>query len=280
MKKARTPRRSGATQGRKKTGRPSRTSKVRQKTKPVAKKTTYSKSFPPQRPPIQTYKVQDMSQIFRVCGISLTQEKELKIWHHYRLLTAWNQIHNFTRIRDFKEIMIKHFVDSFMVAKLIELPESLLDIGTGPGFPGIPIKVIRPEIHMILAERIQKRVLFLNEVKKRLGLTDLEIIGRRIDKNFSVPVHGVITRAFASIAETLPKVAGCLLPGGVVIFMKGPSVDEEIKKAQRIIEGRYILEKDIAYTLPIKGHKRRLVIFRRLCNEENLTASVTGPDNS
>jgi 16S rRNA (guanine527-N7)-methyltransferase len=229
-----------------------------------AKATTYSKSFPPKRPSLQTYKIHDMRHIFQACGISLSTEEEVKTWKHYKLLARWNQIHNLTRIRDFKDIMIKHYVDSFLVANLVDLPESLLDIGTGPGFPGIPLKIVRPQIHLILAERIQKRVLFLAEVKKKLGLANVEIIGRRIDKNFSEPVNGVITRALGSIAETLPKLAGCLLPGGVVLFMKGPKVDEEIKKAQRIIEGRYLLEKDTAYTLPIKGHKRRLLTFRRL----------------
>ena len=248
----------------------SRITSLRRKTKAAtqpkqaAKRSTYSKSFPPQRSALQTYKISDMRQIFKQCGISLTQEKELKVWRHYRLLSSWNQMHNITRIRDFKGVMIKHYVDSFLVANLVDLPDSLLDIGTGAGFPGIPLKIIHPEVRIILAERIKKRVMFLTEAKKRLGITDVEIIGRRIDKNFSVPVHGVITRAFASITQTLPKLAGCLVTGGVVILMKGPSVDEEIKAAQRVSEGKYILEKDIAYTLPIKGHRRRLIIYRRL----------------
>jgi 16S rRNA (guanine527-N7)-methyltransferase len=229
-----------------------------------AKAATYSKSYPPKRPSLQTYRIHDMKHLFQACGISLNTEEETKTWKYYKLLSKWNQINNFTRIRDFKEIMLKHYVDSFLVAKLFDLPESLLDIGTGPGFPGIPLKIIRPQIHVILAERIHKRVAFLNEVKKRLSLTDMEVIGRRIDRNFSVPVKGVITRAFASIAETLPKVDGCLLPGGAAIFMKGPKADEEIKNAQRVMEGKYILEKNIAYTLPIKGHKRRLIVLRRL----------------
>lgn len=250
-------------------------SRPRQKTKALskvkrvgkrtpAKATTYSKSFPPRRPSSQAYKIHDMKHLFQTCGISLSTEEEVKVWKHYKLLTQWNQTYNLSRIWNFKETMIKHYVDSLLVANLTELPESLLDIGTGPGFPGIPLKIIRPQVRVILAERIQKRVAFLKEVKRRLSLSGLEIVGHRIDKNFSLPVSGVITRALGSIAETLPKLAGCLAPGGVVILMKGPKVDEEIKNAQHIIEGHYILEKDIAYTLPIKGHKRRLVIFRRL----------------
>jgi 16S rRNA (guanine527-N7)-methyltransferase len=229
-----------------------------------AKATTYSKSFPPKRPSHQSYKIHDMRHIFDACGIRLSTEEEVRIWKHYKLLSRWNQIYNLSRIRDFKEVMVRHYVDSILVADLIELPESLLDIGTGPGFPGIPLKIIRPHIRIILAERIQKRVVFLNEVKRKLSLSDLEIIGRRIDKNFSEQVQGVITRALGSISETLPKLSGCLLPGGQVILMKGPKVDEEVKRARPIIKGHYILDKDIAYTLPMKGHKRRLLVFRRL----------------
>ena len=229
-----------------------------------AKATTYSKSFPPKRPSHQGYKIHDMRHIFDACGIKSSTEEEVKIWKHYKLLIKWNQAHNLTHIRDFKEVMVRHYVDCILVAGLVDLPESLLDIGTGPGFPGVPLKIIRPHIRIILAERIQKRVVFLNEVKRKLSLSDLEIIGRRIDKNFPLSVQGVITRALGSISQTLPKLSGCLLPGGVVIFMKGPRVDEELIKARPIIQGQYILEKDIAYTLPMKGHKRRLLVFRRL----------------
>ena len=105
-------------------------------------------------------------------------------------------------------------------------------MGSGPGLPGIPLKIARPGVSMILAEPRGARAEFLEEVCDRLKLDDVEVFAGKVGPKFPRKVRGVITRAVASIPETLDRVADCLEPGGRMIFMKGPDCDAEIAEAR------------------------------------------------
>jgi len=171
---------------------------------------------------------------------------------------------NFTRLLNLKDIAIKHFIDCLIVPELYPLQFPLLDVGTGPGFPGIPLKIIYPDKKIILAEGVQRRVEFLKKVREELELPNLDIIGRNINPFFAYPVQGVITRAVEDIRNTLSNVLTCLNTGGEVYFMKGPNVDPEIKLAEKEFSEFYRLEKDIAYTLPKTQHQRRLLVYKKI----------------
>ena len=174
------------------------------------------------------------------------------------------QKQNFTRLVSLKDIAIKHFIDCMMVNKLIPLRFPLLDMVTGPGFPGIPLKIlVGPEKKIILAEGVQKRVNFLKMVREELDLQNLDIIGRNVNSDFQYPVEGVITRAVEDTRNTLGNVIGCLQVGGCVYLMKGPNVDPEIEVALKHWGDYYQLEKDKSYTLPNTPHDRRLLVFRK-----------------
>ena len=182
----------------------------------------------------------------------------------YQLLMENQQKQNFTRLVSLKDIAIKHFIDCMMVNKLIPLRFPLLDMGTGPGFPGIPLKIlVGPEKKIILAEGVQKRVNFLKMVREELDLQNLDIIGRNVNSDFQYPVEGVITRAVEDTRNTLGNVIGCLQVGGCVYLMKGPNVDPEIEVALKHWGDYYQLEKDKSYTLPNTPHDRRLLVFRK-----------------
>ncbi|MCJ8275906.1 MAG: 16S rRNA (guanine(527)-N(7))-methyltransferase RsmG [Bdellovibrionales bacterium] len=182
----------------------------------------------------------------------------------YQLLMENQKKQNFTRLTSIKDIGIKHFVDCMMVNKLIPLKFPLLDMGTGPGFPGIPLKIIvGQEKKIILAEGVQKRVSFLKKVREELKLENLDIIGRNITDEFEYPVQGVITRAVEDAQNTLGNVINCLQTGGCVYLMKGPNVGPEIEVALKKWGDYYKLEKDRSYTLPNTPHERRLVVFRK-----------------
>lgn len=182
----------------------------------------------------------------------------------YELLMEHQKKQNFTRLLNLREVAIKHFIDSLMVLKVAGLQFPLLDVGTGPGFPGIPLKIALPDERIILAEGVQKRVEFLKIVREDLGLKKLDIIGRNVNPDFMYPVQGVITRAVEDARNTLGNVLQCLQTGGRVFLMKGPNCEPEIEPALKAWGEYYELEKNIAYSLPHSQHERRLLVFKKI----------------
>ena len=188
----------------------------------------------------------------------------------YVLLMKNQEKQNMTRLTSIKDIAIKHFIDSIIINKHTPLKFPLMDMGTGPGFPGIPLKIILgPEKKIILAEGVQKRVSFLKTVREELDLKNLDIIGRNVTTDFVYPVQGIITRAVEDARNTLGNVMNCLQTGGCIYLMKGPNVDPEIEAAVNVWGDYYSLEKNKSYTLPNTEYHRRLLVFRKIKHKEN-----------
>jgi 16S rRNA (guanine527-N7)-methyltransferase len=205
-----------------------------------------------------------LADIFRNHDFAhITHEQRRKLAHFYRLLMQTQGKENFTRLLKIKDIAIKHFIDCLIVAQLTELTFPLMDVGTGPGFPGIPLKILFPERKIILAEGVQRRVEFLKKTREEMDLKNLDIIGRNINPYFAYPVQGVITRAVEDVGNTLSNVLTSLQTGGKIFLMKGPNVDPEIKAAEALKEF-YKLEQDVAYTLPRTEDKRRLLVYKKI----------------
>jgi 16S rRNA (guanine(527)-N(7))-methyltransferase RsmG len=202
--------------------------------------------------------------ILKRCGIALTSDQVDLLWSYHQRLRAANTRLNLTRIHNFENMVLKHYVDSLLIVNLVELPSPLIDMGSGPGLPGIPLKIARPEIQMILAEPRGARADFLSEVCAELGLRGIEVYPRKIGPSYPGRVRGVITRAVGSVAETLERVAECLVPGGKMIFMKGPECDHEIAAARQEHGKLFRLTADRAYEIPGTPHKRRLLVYERL----------------
>ena len=138
-------------------------------------------------------------------------------------------------------------------------------MGTGPGFPGIPLRMITPASkRIILAEGVQKRVEFLKKSREALKLENLDILGKNINREFVYPVGGVITRAVEECGNTLSNVVNCLQMHGKVFLMKGPNVQPEIDRALKDWGHHFELEKNIPYLLPRTTHERRLIVFRKI----------------
>lgn len=208
-----------------------------------------------------------LADIFRNHEFTLVNhEQRMKLAHFYRLLMENQEKENFTRLLKLRDIAIKHFIDSIVILKYTKLQFPLLDVGTGPGFPGIPLKIMFPEEKILLAEGVQRRVEFLKHVRQEMSLQNLDIVGRNINNNFVYPVKGVITRAVEDISNTLGNVLSCLQIGGRVYFMKGPGVGPEIEMAKKNWSEFYKLVEDTAYVLPQTPHERRLVVYEKIKN--------------
>lgn len=191
------------------------------------------------------------------------------------MLRSANAELNLTRIHQFENMVLKHYVDSLLVLKFVDLPSPIMDMGSGPGLPGVPLKIARPELGMILAEPRGARVEFLNDVVARLGLEDIEVYGGKITPRFTRKVAAVITRAVSSVPETLGRVANCLEPGGRMIFMKGPECDAEMAEAAESEAKRFKCVADHAYHIPGTPHSRRVLVYERLEGEAGLEADTS-----
>ncbi|MBP7735591.1 MAG: 16S rRNA (guanine(527)-N(7))-methyltransferase RsmG [Spirochaetes bacterium] len=204
-----------------------------------------------------------INEIFRNCGIDLTPRQLDQFGSYYDLLVENNDELDLTRITNFEDIVIKHFVDSIYFTEFIELPSPIIDIGTGAGFPGIPLKIYLPRLSVILSEPRKKRASFLETAARTLRLGDVKVYPHMVtDKSFFT-VEGVITRALESIDETLSRVNHFLPRGGKVIFMKGPEADRDLGGVSPENLRSYSLETDRHYRLPGTNYERRIITYRK-----------------
>lgn len=157
-------------------------------------------------------------------------------------LKKWNKAYNLTGLKEDEDIIVKHFLDSLLYLKAMPAgtgpcPESgmkVADIGSGAGFPGIPLKIIRPEIEMYLIEPSGKKSAFLVNIITKLGMDKIKVIEKRIEDvkvshELSSPVDAAVTRALFSVNEFKKKASHIVKQGGTLILNKGPKVREELK---------------------------------------------------
>lgn len=205
-------------------------------------------------------------------GLAFERDKYDKFIIYKDMIKEWNEKVNLTAITEDEEIIKKHFIDSIKSYRFEPLNNcrNLIDIGTGAGFPGIPLKIMRPDLEVVLLDSLNKRVNFLNEVIKRLGLTGIKAIhGRAEDyareNNYRENFDVAISRAVANMSVLSELCIPFVKNGGYFVAMKGPSVDEEInegKKAVEVLGGSIenIMEVDIEDT----DLKHNLVIVKKV----------------
>lgn len=181
-------------------------------------------------------------------NIELTEEQIEKFRIYCELLIEWNQKMNLTAIKEPVDIAVKHFVDSCSVLNYIKIKKNakVIDIGTGAGFPGIPLKIIRNDLNITLLDSLNKRLVFLNEVADKLGFEIEAIHGRAEDigrkDEYREKYDIAISRAVAPLNVLSEYCIPFVRNSGRFISMKGPNVQTEVdesKKAIRILGGKY-----------------------------------------
>lgn len=175
-------------------------------------------------------------------GINLSEIQIEQFMKYKNILQEWNKKINLTAITEDDEIIKKHFIDSISVVKsrIINDGVSIIDVGTGAGFPGIPIKIIMPSVKVILLDSLNKRINFLNEVIRELGLNNIETIHGRAeemarDEKYREKFDVAIARAVANLTVLSEYCIPYVKLGGHFISMKGPSADEEIQQSKNAI---------------------------------------------
>jgi len=199
-------------------------------------------------------------------GLSLNTKQIKQFSIFYDLLIKWNQKMNLTTITEPQEVAVKHIIDSLSALLAIKDQQSpqLIDVGTGAGFPGIPLKILRPDIHLLLLDSLQKRVRFLKTVVKALTLEDVKCLHQRAedaarDKNFRERFDIAIARALAPMASLAEYLLPFVRIGGRAIALKGLHFEKEVKEAAYAVNilGGASIEK-IFVTLPQIDAKRTI----------------------
>lgn len=197
-------------------------------------------------------------------GINPTPEQLTKLNQFYQLLIEWNQKINLTRITNKEDVYLKHFYDSLTIVKVIDLNQvnTLCDVGTGAGFPGIVLKIFYPNLKITLVDSLQKRINYLNDIIKKLDLHDIKAIHTR-GEDYKETFDVVTARAVANIEKLLKYTMHLLNKNGRLIAMKGNVEEELSQEVQKRINQKYRIIKINKFLLPKECSNRSLVVIEK-----------------
>lgn len=208
--------------------------------------------------------------------IQITEKQKQQFLLYFELLVEWNSFMNLTAITEFNEVMKKHFVDSVSLVNafpdLKEKEYTLIDVGTGAGFPGIPLKIIFPKLKVVLLDSLNKRVSFLNEVIDKLELSNIKALhGRAEDfakrKEYREYFDLCVSRAVANLATLSEYCIPFVKENGYFISYKSEKITEEFenaKEAIKVLGGKY--DKQIEFYLPSSDIYRNLFVIQKVKN--------------
>lgn len=206
-------------------------------------------------------------------GIEISQENAKQFYKYMKLLLEWNEKMNLTAITDPEEIILKHFVDSLTIMPYLSNANTILDVGTGAGFPGLPLKILEANKEFTLLDSLNKRITFLQTVISELELKNVQAIHGRAEEYISQKRESydiVTSRAVAKLNVLIEYMLPFVKVGGRCICMKSFEIEGELKKAKKAIEilgGK--IEKVDEITLPTTDIKRKIVIIKKIKNTPN-----------
>ncbi len=200
-----------------------------------------------------------LESLLKIAGISLPDQQKQQLVGYVELLHKWNKAYNLTSVRDPEQMLIRHILDSIVVNLHLQ-GQRFIDVGTGPGLPGIPLAIVRPDSHFTLLDSLGKRVRFLRQVQHELGLNNIEPVQSRVEDFSGEPgFDGVISRAFASLDDML---SWChhlpSRPEGRFYALKGVCPDDELATLPKGIQ----LESVVRLLVPELDGERHLIILK------------------
>lgn len=199
-----------------------------------------------------------LSRLLDEAGISLTDHQKNQLVAYVDMLNKWNKAYNLTSVRDPNEMLIRHILDSIVVAPFLQ-GERFIDVGTGPGLPGIPLSIVRPECQFTLLDSLGKRVRFLRQVQHELKLENIVPIQSRVEEFPSEPpFDGVISRAFASLNDMVSWCQHLPAQEGRFYALKGLVPEDEIAQ----LPDGYTVESIAKLQVPQLDGERHLVIIK------------------
>ena len=205
-------------------------------------------------------------EFIRACkeiNVEITEDQLKQLDQFYHLMLEWNEKINLTRITEEQDVYLKHFYDSLTLNKVVNLKEvnTLCDVGTGAGFPGMVLKIIFPQVKITLIDSLQKRVNYLNEVIKELDLKEIEAIHAR-GEEYKGSFDVVTARAVANIEKLVGYTMHLVSKNGVFVAMKGNIEDELTEPAKNKLSKKYNIQKIEQFTLPKENSMRSLIVIQ------------------
>lgn len=218
------------------------------------------------------YNTEQFEKDLKVLGLTLSFEQIQQFLTYYEMLVEWNEVMNLTAITEYEEVMKKHFVDSLSLVQTFDVNKkvSVIDVGTGAGFPGLALKIAYPNMKVTLLDSLNKRINFLNAVIEKLGLTDVETVHGRAE-DFAKPgklrekYDVCVSRAVANLTTLSEYCLPFVKVGGEFISYKSEKINEEMenaKKAISLLGGKFDRSKD--FYLPDSDIYRNLVVIRKV----------------
>ena len=192
--------------------------------------------------------INEFNEELKKLGITLSTYQLDKLEKFYKLLVEWNNKINLTRIIDKEDVYLKHYYDSLTINKVIDLNEveTLCDVGSGAGFPGIVLKIFYPHLKITLVDSLQKRVNYLNEIIKELDLKDIKAIHVR-GEDYKEKFDVVTSRAVANIEKLMKYTMHLLNKNGVLVALKG-NIDEELnEEVEKRLSKKYKIVKEVLF---------------------------------
>jgi 16S rRNA (guanine527-N7)-methyltransferase len=200
-----------------------------------------------------------LTSLLAQTDIVLSDKQQQQLVAYVELLDKWNKAYNLTSVRDPKEMMVKHIMDSLVVAPHLT-GEHYIDVGTGPGLPGIVLAIALPDTQFVLLDSLGKRVRFLMQVKHALGLDNVTPVQSRVEEyQPSVKLDGVLSRAFASLQDMVQWCSHLIDDSGRFIALKGQFPDEELENLPTGTK----FEQDISLDVPKLDAERHLIILSK-----------------
>lgn len=195
-----------------------------------------------------------LNQLLVKANIDLTEKQKQQLVDYVGLLAKWNKAYNLTSVRDPHQMLIRHIMDSIVVNGQLN-GTKFIDVGTGPGLPGVPLAIVRPDSHFVLLDSLGKRIRFLKQVQHELGLTNIEPVQSRVEE---YPVEngfdGVISRAFASLNDMLGWCHHLPSSEGRFYALKGVIRDDEM-----VLPEGFVIESITELEVPELDEQRHLV---------------------
>jgi 16S rRNA (guanine527-N7)-methyltransferase len=187
-------------------------------------------------------------------GIRLPDSAAAKFAQLLQLIAKWNRVHNLTSIRETEQMVVLHLLDSLSVLPHLDGVGTILDVGTGPGLPGIPVAIAMPQAAVTLLDSSHKKCAFLEQAKADLGLRNVEVVCDRVEKwSPGRRFDAVVSRAFSDLADFIAQAQHLVAPGGRLIAMKGVYPFDEIARVPATHRVSQVLELQVPH-LEAKRH--------------------------